>query len=127
MTRKVSKTSLVSNKRSQYAQRTSSMMSHFSKQKTLFQSRERPNMKTAFSNMITVMKSKAGDHAYICRDHTEYEPNCSNCIWSQRERIQRIEDLMCYATQVYGMGMKVYIEGLKNQRAKQGIQVTTKF
>ena len=55
-------------------------------------------MKTAFDNMITVMKAKAGDNAYICREHTEYEPNCSNCIYSQRERALMIEDLMCYAT-----------------------------
>ena len=74
------------------------MMSHFTKQKTIYSSQKRPTMKTAFDNMITVMKAKAGDNAYICREHTEYEPNCSNCIYSQRERALMIEDLMCYAT-----------------------------
>ena len=80
-------------------------------------------MRSTFSNAIQVLKQDTNDNDYICREHEAFDPECPKCRNTKKSRRDLIEDSCLYATQLYATGVKEYINSLKNNRDKRGLNM----
>lgn len=72
--------------------------------------------RSMFFTIVSVLKSEAADDNLVCKEHPNYNDKCQKCLKTRKSRRQRIEDKILYANQLYGMGMREYIQNLKRKR-----------